>query len=438
MSENRDNVLKQLKLGVERTENILDSGKPDSIKRNLNALRETIRETNEHKRAVDAEKIEADESIEKINEWNLGIEVKIEQGDGEIKRLEQWLFEKEQSEKHVAQEKQFKIELKLHEKRLKMKAELKLTQTKPELQECSDFKTAKSPKLVISTFDGPLMDWPRLILGTRNPAVSNEKERDERKSIFRAREDEARVRGCVYCEDTGHKATQCDKITDTSERKKILTKKGNEEKLMTDDGTGEGIFHVVVVKLKWKKPELLNIINPGYEELRRKYSHFQGAVIDDPDTKEKLPIHLVKPTKTYEKVSFGKAQLGTTKRQTKLLGRTWDKTKDTLSVETNQKPVTTKREALSELAKVYDPLGLVSPTTLAAKQLYRDMCKAKLPWDWALTEQIRRRWEEWQLAVSMAFTVPRSLAPFFQPVTAVTLHAFGDASKLCVPNIEII
>ena len=41
----------------------------------------------------------------------------------------------------------------------------------------------------------------------RNPAVSNEKERDERKSISHAREDEARVRGCVYCEDTGHKAS---------------------------------------------------------------------------------------------------------------------------------------------------------------------------------------------------------------------------------------
>ena len=124
----------------------------------------------------------------------------------------------------------------------------------------------------------------------RNPAVSNEKERDERKNIFRAREDEARVRGCVYCEDTGHKATQCVKVTDACERKKILARKGlcfncatrrhrasecsgktscqlcnkrhhssiceqprqsagNEEKLMTDGGTGEGIFPVVVVRV---------------------------------------------------------------------------------------------------------------------------------------------------------------------------------------------
>ena len=139
----------------------LDSGKPASIKRHLNALRETVRETNEHKRAVEAVKIEADESIDIINEWNLKIEGKIEQGDAEIDRLEHWLFKKEQSDKHVAQEEQFKTELKLHEERLKMKAELELTQTKPEIQECSDFKTAKLPNLVISKFGGSFMDWPR-------------------------------------------------------------------------------------------------------------------------------------------------------------------------------------------------------------------------------------------------------------------------------------
>ena len=32
-------------------------------------------------------------------------------------------------------------------------------------------------------------------------------------------------------------------------------------------------------------------------------------------------------------------ELGTNKRETKLLGLIWDKTKDTLSVETTQKPV---------------------------------------------------------------------------------------------------
>lgn len=47
-----------------------------------------------------------------------------------------------------------------------------------------------------------------------------------------------------------------------------------------------------------------------------------------------------------------------TKTVTKQLGLPWDKSKDTLSVE----------RGLLELAKIYDLLGLISPTTLAAKQ----------------------------------------------------------------------
>ena len=92
MEKKLETKLKQLKLGVERTGNIVDSGEPESIKRHLNALRETVRETNEHKRAVEAVKIEADESIDIINEWNLTIEGKIEQGDAEIDPIERWLF----------------------------------------------------------------------------------------------------------------------------------------------------------------------------------------------------------------------------------------------------------------------------------------------------------------------------------------------------------
>ena len=134
-----------------------------------------------------------------------------------------------------------------------------------------------------------------------------------------------------------------------------------------------------------------------------------------------------------EEISYAKQQLGSSKPDTKLLGLPWDKSKDTLSVETPRKtPATTKRAALSELAKVYDPLGLISPVTLAAKQLYREMCESKIPWDGELPESIKKRWEKWQDEISTNITVPRTLAPIFHPITAVTLHSFGDASKVGV------
>ena len=130
---------------------------------------------------------------------------------------------------------------------------------------------------------------------------------------------------------------------------------------------------------------------------------------------------------------YAKQQLGYSKTNTKLLGLLWDKSKDTLSVETPQKTTThTKRAALSELAKVYDPLGLISPTTLVAKQLYREMCEINIPWVGELPELIKKRWEKWQDELSTSIMVPQTLTPSFHPITAVTLHGFKDASKIGV------
>ena len=48
------------------------------------------------------------------------------------------------------------------------------------------------------------------------------------------------------------------------------------------------------VKLeKVDKPELLSIKNPGYRKLIRKYDHLRGVTMDDQDTKQRLPIHLI-------------------------------------------------------------------------------------------------------------------------------------------------
>jgi hypothetical protein len=63
------------------------------------------------------------------------------------------------------------------------------------------------------------------------------------------------------------------------------------------------------------------------------------------------------------------------------------------------------------------------------------MCEARLPWDGELCEAMKRRWEEWGALISKKFTIPRTLAPVHQPITAVTLHAFGDASKSGVSSV---
>ena len=67
---------------------------------------------------------------------------------------------------------------------------------------------------------------------------------------------------------------------------------------------------------------------------------------------------------------------------TKLLGLEWDKSEDTLAITFPQEDTNpTKRAILGKLARIYDPLGLTSPTTLQGKLIYRDSCTLKLAWD---------------------------------------------------------
>lgn len=73
--------------------------------------------------------------------------------------------------------------------------------------------------------------------------------------------------------------------------------------------------------------------------------------------------------------TFAKQQLGSTftPGKGKLLGVSWDKSEDTLGVTFPNSPA-----KLTNLAKVYDPPGLVSPVMLDGKRIYRETCNQKI------------------------------------------------------------
>jgi hypothetical protein len=83
-------------------------------------------------------------------------------------------------------------------------------------------------------------------------------------------------------------------------------------------------------------------------------------------------------------ITFAKQQLGANPKENecKLLGLKWNKIEDTLQVDFPTVPaVLTKRGVLTYLAKVYDPLGLISPMMLEGKIIYREICEEKIRWD---------------------------------------------------------
>ena len=112
-----------------------------------------------------------------------------------------------------------------------------------------------------------------------------------------------------------------------------------------------------------------------------------------------------------------------------MLGLPWNRERDTLSVEMSAAECSSKRSVLSELAKIYDPLGLVSLTTLVAKLLYREICDIKLSWDKTLPKSVLKDWEKWKDSLHESFVLPRSLAPYHLQISEIWLHAFGDASS---------
>ena len=55
----------------------------------------------------------------------------------------------------------------------------------------------------------------------------------------------------------------------------------------------------------------------------------------------------------------------------------------------------TKRNVLSLLASLFDPLGLISPVTVSMKILFQEICSSKLDWDETLTGEIKGKWVKW-------------------------------------------
>ena len=131
-----------------------------------------------------------------------------------------------------------------------------------------------------------------------------------------------------------------------------------------------------------------------------------------------------------EEQSYAKEQLGVKKGETKLLGVPWNKIKDSIEVKfPNQPAVPTKRGMLGKIAKIYDPLGLVSPTTLVGKMLYRDACDVSINWDNQLPSNLAHKLTCWEESLPDRVETPRSLVKYKEEIQAIELHAFGDASS---------
>ena len=95
-----------------------------------------------------------------------------------------------------------------------------------------------------------------------------------------------------------------------------------------------------------------------------------------------------------------RSQTGT--KGEKVLGLEWDPEQDTVQfylsqvAERAEALEPTKRNVLSLLTSVFDPLGLISPTLVSIKVLFQSLVKSGADWDESLSGDNLRKFQKWK------------------------------------------
>ncbi len=119
--------------------------------------------------------------------------------------------------------------------------------------------------------------------------------------------------------------------------------------------------------------------------------------------------------------------------ENKTLGVVWNPRTDVISFASREAKVEilTKRTVLSNISKLYDPLGLASPVTIKARIALQDVWKAKqFDWDDPLPDDTSETWKKLFKEIESLKNVefPRCLQPT-EVSGPAELHVFSDASK---------
>ena len=149
----------QLEMTIKKTNAVLEKGKHEAIERHLSTLKHLSSEVNRMRLDVEAAKLAAKEEITALQEWSDRLDAKLEKADSYVERVTTWLDDRRKEEEAHAQEQKLHLEAKLHKTKLDMQAEL-TSQHLPQVQ-ALDNSQAKLPRLMIKSFDGSFMDWPR-------------------------------------------------------------------------------------------------------------------------------------------------------------------------------------------------------------------------------------------------------------------------------------
>ncbi|XP_072390901.1 uncharacterized protein [Diabrotica undecimpunctata] len=133
----------------------------------------------------------------------------------------------------------------------------------------------------------------------------------------------------------------------------------------------------------------------------------------------------IQHTQEFDEFYFGFSEAS------KVLGLYWSANKDVFSIKVVLPQVTkfTKRLILSEIAKIFDLLGLISPLFIKAKILLQSLWYLNLSWDQEVPLDIRNKWISigTDLKELNSLQIPRHVVCMDR--VHVEIHGFADASQ---------
>lgn len=82
----------------------------------------------------------------------------------------------------------------------------------------------------------------------------------------------------------------------------------------------------------------------------------------------------------------------------KTLGTTWNPNSDNLccTTQTSKKEIITRRDVVSEIFKIFDPLGLFTPVVIKAKIVMQELTRQGYQYDEELPQPLQKKWKQYR------------------------------------------
>ncbi|GFV36985.1 integrase catalytic domain-containing protein [Trichonephila clavipes] len=115
----------------------------------------------------------------------------------------------------------------------------------------------------------------------------------------------------------------------------------------------------------------------------------------------------------------------------KVLDVYWNPKHDCFSfrVKIDLHELNTKRDVLSTIARIYDPLGLLGPVVAKAKIFLQKLWMLKIDWTDLLPDRINREWRQFVESLQVVNDININRCIVVEQPEVIELHGFSDASQ---------